>query len=107
MAGQLLCSLSKCLQTSEERCICVWEVRSQEMVAKLQGHTNVVVSYSLNTFVYSYSLTRTVQWILHWNFIVYWTTLGQFRTDPNVITRKASLLQNSLYTTYNETMYLL
>lgn len=46
-------SFLNCLQTSEERCICIWEVRSQEMVAKLHGHTNVVVSCTMMLCLYS------------------------------------------------------
>ena len=39
----LLCMCS--LQTSQDFSICVWEIRSQKLVARLKGHTATVVSF--------------------------------------------------------------
>ena len=32
------------LQTSQDKCIVVWEIRSQSVVARLEGHSETVVS---------------------------------------------------------------
>ena len=32
------------LQTSQDKSICVWEIKSQEIVARLEGHSGIVVS---------------------------------------------------------------
>ena len=32
------------MQTSQDKSICVWEIRTQDIVCRLQGHTGTVVS---------------------------------------------------------------
>lgn len=43
--------LFSCLQTSQDKRIVVWEIKSQSVVAKLEGHTGIVVSYYHNTCI--------------------------------------------------------
>ncbi len=40
-----ICSSLVCLQTSQDKSIVVWEIRTQSVVARLQGHSGTVVSF--------------------------------------------------------------
>lgn len=40
----LMCNVFFLIQTSQDKSICVWEIKSQKIVTRLAGHTGIVVS---------------------------------------------------------------